>query len=181
MKMWLFNARETTRGNTELDRKLEIVSDEMSRLDRVVRNFLEFSRQRALDRQSQDMALIIDQTLDPLAPRLRSARAQVVRTAQSGLPQVLADSEQLKQVLLNLILNAVEATEGRGQIQIASSMETDADGRPMVVVRSMTAAPAYRLRSAAGSSSLFSPRRKMAPDSACASPCRSWPATTVRW
>ena len=106
-----------------------------SRLDRIIRNFLEFARPRALDRQSHDMAAIIDQGLELLVPRLRQTGIQVVRTTQSGLPQVLADSEQLKQVLLNLILNAVESMKGQGQIRLASSVETDVDGRPMVVVR----------------------------------------------
>ena len=50
---------------------------------------------------------------------------------------------------------------------MTSSMETDADGRPMVVMRLMTAAPAYRLAIRSRISSLFSPRRRMAPTGLC--------------
>ena len=44
MKMWLFSIRETVGGNAELDRKLGIVSEEIARLESIVRDFLEFSR-----------------------------------------------------------------------------------------------------------------------------------------
>ena len=106
MKMWLFSARETAQGNPELDRKLGIVSDEMSRLDRIIRNFLEFSRPRALDRQSQDMAAIIDQTLELLVAAVEAdgrpsrpygtvrpaPRAGRLRATQTGSAQ--PDSER---------------------------------------------------------------------------------------
>ena len=51
IKMWLFSIREAAEGNAELDRKLRIVSEEISRLESIVRDLLEFSRPPALHRQ----------------------------------------------------------------------------------------------------------------------------------
>ena len=52
MKMWLFSIQEAVKGNPDLDPKLRIVSDEISRLDRIVREFLEFSRRAARRRRT---------------------------------------------------------------------------------------------------------------------------------
>ena len=44
MKMWLFSIQEAVRGNADLGRKLGIISEEIARLESIVRDFLEFSR-----------------------------------------------------------------------------------------------------------------------------------------
>ena len=44
MKMWLFSIQESVRGNPELDHKLGIISEETTRLDHIIRDFLEFAR-----------------------------------------------------------------------------------------------------------------------------------------
>jgi len=135
MKMWLFSIRETVRGNADLERKLGIVSEEIARLESIVRDFLEFSRPRTLDLQPQDVAAVIDQTLELLGPRFQGERIGITYTPQPALPPVMADAAQLKQVLLNLLGNAADAMAGGGEIRITSSAEKDADRRPMVVVR----------------------------------------------
>ena len=47
MKMWLFSIREMAQGNTEMVRRLGIVSEEIAQLEHIVRDFLEFSRPQA--------------------------------------------------------------------------------------------------------------------------------------
>jgi signal transduction histidine kinase len=135
MKMWLFSIRETVQGNAELERKLGIVSEEIARLESIVRDFLEFSRPRTLDLQPQDVAAVIDQMIELLAPRFQGEKIGITYTPRPALPPVMADAAQLKQVLLNLLGNAADAMAGGGEIRITSSAEKDADGRPMVVVR----------------------------------------------
>jgi signal transduction histidine kinase len=135
MKMWLFSIRETVQGNAELERKLGIISEEIARLESIVRDFLEFSRPRTLDLQRQDVAAVIDQTLELLGPRFQAEKIGITCTARPVLPPVMADAAQLKQVLLNLLGNAADAIAGGGEIRITSNAEKDADGRPMVVVR----------------------------------------------
>ena len=48
MKMWLFSIQEAVQGNADLGRKLGIISEEIARLESIVRDFLEFSRPRTL-------------------------------------------------------------------------------------------------------------------------------------
>ena len=79
VKMWLFSIRESLHGNPELDRKVGIVSEEITRLESIVRNFLEFSRPPALHCQAQSIVPVIDQTLELLGPRLQEGQIQVVR------------------------------------------------------------------------------------------------------
>ncbi|MGO9110112.1 MAG: sensor histidine kinase [Thermoguttaceae bacterium] len=135
MKMWLFSIRESVQGNADLGRKLVIISEEISRLESIVRDFLEFSRPRTLDCQPQDVGAVIDQTLELLGPRFEGEKICITYSPPPPLPRVMADAAQLKQVLLNLLGNAADAMAGGGEIRITFNAEKDADGRPMVVVR----------------------------------------------
>ena len=163
MKMWLFSIHEMAQGNSELVRRLGIVSEEIARLEHIVRDFLEFSRPSVLQRSPQDVGTVIDETLKLLEPRLQGGKVRVVRVPRPALPKVMIDAGQLKQVLLNLLGNAVDAmpcggegdishlceapsgpsrqmrdvpfTACGGEIEISSAKETNAEGQPMVVVR----------------------------------------------
>ncbi len=135
MKMWLFSIHEMARGNKEMVRRLGIVSEEIARLEHIVRDFLEFSRPPVPQCSPRDVGTVIDETLKLLEPRLQWGKVRVVRMARGALPPVIVDASQLKQVLLNLLGNAVDAMPCGGEIQISSAKETNADGHPMVVVR----------------------------------------------
>jgi signal transduction histidine kinase len=135
IKMWLFSIHEATRGDSKLDRKLGIVSEEIGRLENIVRHFLEFSRPPAIRPQPLEIQAAICQTLELLRPRLAEARVCVENTCPAELPLAMADAEGLKQVLLNLVGNAIDAMPGGGELRIRASAETGDDAAPMVVVR----------------------------------------------
>jgi len=135
MKMWLFSIAEAVRGNADLGRKIGIISEEIARLESIVRNFLEFSRPLTLHRQPQDVSTVIEQTLELLGPRFQGEKICITYSPKPALPPVMADAAQLKQVLLNLLGNAADAMTGGGEIRISTNAEKDGNGRSMLVVR----------------------------------------------
>jgi signal transduction histidine kinase len=118
-----------------LGRKLAIVSEETTRLDHIVRDFLEFARPPALQRRACPVAVVIGQTLELLAVSLAEKNVTIVQELAADLPPVMADPDQLRQVLINLLNNAVEAMPGGGAIRISAAAGKDAEERRMVVVR----------------------------------------------
>jgi signal transduction histidine kinase len=135
MKMWLYSIQDAIRGNADVVRKLGIVSEEIARLESIVRDFLEFSRPAVVHCQPQEIGAVIAQTLELLGPRLLEKKFGILATSLAVIPPVLADAGQLKQVFLNLIGNAMDAMDGGGEIRIASAVEKNLDGQPMVVIR----------------------------------------------
>jgi signal transduction histidine kinase len=135
VKMWLFSIQQEVGGDAALDRKFEIVSEEIGRLEKIVRNFMEFSRPSELKLAVESMAEILDKTLELMGPRMADHKIEVARRDAAGLPPVLVDAEQLRQVLINLLNNAAEAAGENGQIRVAATAESEGEGRKMVVVR----------------------------------------------
>lgn len=140
MKMWLYSIRKTA-ADPALDHKYQILSDEINRLEGIVRNVLEFSRPPSPKPEPRCIRQVIDQTLEIVRPWLESKRIQVVQDHETGLPQVLADPEQLKQVFVNLLDNAAEAMPGGGEITISTARQRDAHGAPAVTVRVQDTGP----------------------------------------
>jgi len=141
IKMWLFSIQKQAAGDEELTRKLGVVSEEIRRLERIVRNFLEFSRPPELKLAVEPLPPILDTTLELVEPRIAAQKARLLRRDAPDLPPVLADREQIKQVLLNLLGNAAEAAGEGGRIRVSSTAESETDGRRMVVVRVSDSGP----------------------------------------
>jgi signal transduction histidine kinase len=102
---------------------LHIIQQECRRLNRLVTNFLEFARPRVPEPQSVDLPLLVESVVKVV--KQTAARHNVTFTLEQGrnLPAVECDAEQIKQVLLNLILNAVQAMPHGGEITIAITLE----------------------------------------------------------
>jgi signal transduction histidine kinase len=135
MRMWLFSIRKAIHHDQELERKLDLVSAEIIRLESVVRNFLEFARPPALKLRPLPVSQLIDKTVELAHHRIEDRNLRLIRQDGNGLPPVLGDADQLKQVLINLLGNAAEACNQDGEIRIATSLERDELARQMVVIR----------------------------------------------
>lgn len=96
---------------------IEIIEKESNRLNKLLTGFLDFARPRAPRLQPTDLVAVIDSVI-ALAQHSAGARGvEFRRVVPATLPEVQCDSEQLKQVLLNLVINAVEAT-GAGTVEL---------------------------------------------------------------
>jgi signal transduction histidine kinase len=135
MNMWLFAVQQQVQGDAELERKLDIISEEMTRLEEIIRSFLEFSRPMELQCRPTDVDCVVQQTLELFEPRLKERNIRVARSATGAMPAILADADKLKQVFINVIGNALDAMDNGGEIRVDMAVENDAIGRRMVVVR----------------------------------------------
>jgi len=135
LKMRLYTVRSAEKGGEEFDEDLRVISEEVVHLEEIVRNFLEFSRPPEPRVLPRELPKLFDKVLELSHHWFVEKNVNVRRDLPATLPPVLADAEQMKQVFLNLLRNAVEAVPEGGSIEIAASEECDRSGRPMVVVR----------------------------------------------
>ncbi|MFZ2630787.1 MAG: ATP-binding protein [Desulfosalsimonadaceae bacterium] len=120
---------------TEMQKEdFEVVAEEMRRLDNIVRNFLEFSRPHKLKKQRINISNVVNMTLDLLFYRLELHSVKVIRKQDASLPLIEGDPELLKEVFVNLMVNACEAIENNGEVTI-TEQEAVAEniGRAVVV------------------------------------------------
>jgi signal transduction histidine kinase len=90
-------------------RGLDVILKESERAARIVRNLLTFARKRQSTRMMVDANDIVRETLQLRAYEHRLSNIRVVTALADALPQVFADGCQIKQILLNLIINAEQA------------------------------------------------------------------------
>ncbi len=102
----------------EVRETLELLELEVGRAEMIVRSLLSFVRTGEPQREAVDVNALLEETL----PRVEiPERIEVIKQADEGAPTVSADSEQLRQVLRNLISNAVEAMPEGGRLTVQTS------------------------------------------------------------
>lgn len=96
---------------------LEIVHAEISRLERTVQGFLDFARPAALQRQSCDLRDLVARALEVVGARMRQQRIQVDFQAPCAPVVCSVDPQQLYTVLVNILLNALDAMPAGGFLE----------------------------------------------------------------
>ncbi len=122
---------EGSGGDPAVRKFTRIIREEVTELDRFLEGFLEFARPAPLQLQPLAAAGLADEVLALLEPLCEDRGVQVVRRIPADLPPVLADGHQIKQVLMNLCLNAIQAMPEGGTLSLAAQAG-DQDGRPGV-------------------------------------------------
>jgi PAS domain S-box-containing protein len=100
-----------------LHRKAQIVGDEIGRLNRLLTDFLELARPRAPVREPVQFARLVGDVLD-LEQGSAADRGIAMERDLAGTCTLTADPEKLKQVVLNLVMNALEATKDGGKVRV---------------------------------------------------------------
>jgi two-component system sensor histidine kinase PilS (NtrC family) len=104
-------------------RLMDIILREVSRLNHLVSDFLLFARPKAADVQTFDLNQLIRDSLVLFRNRGEWATKVRVETSMNGPLEMKSDPEQIKQLLWNLYLNAVEAMMDGGTLHISTNME----------------------------------------------------------
>jgi signal transduction histidine kinase len=122
VKMRLFSMERHLQPSPTQKEDFDVISEEIRHIDAIVRNFLEFSRPPKLKMARVSPSDVVDSALQLLRHRLDLYGVKV-EVQRSGLPlEILADPEQLKEVLVNLLVNACEAMPGGGRVTISEEV-----------------------------------------------------------
>lgn len=105
----LLRAQLAGGAEEEVATELEILSKEVRRLDRVVKTFLDFSRPVDVKMEEIDLIAIAREVSDLMTPQAKLAGISMQFTADSGLAEIHGDPDMLKQAILNLVTNALDA------------------------------------------------------------------------
>jgi signal transduction histidine kinase len=135
VKMRLFSLSRSLEFTDTQKEDFEVIAEEIRRIDTIVQNFLEFSRPPKLMMQSISPSVVVDQTIQLLQHRLKSYDVDVRIERRQPLPEIDADPEQLKEVLVNLVINACEAMERGGAIVIQEKEVLNPSNGRMAVIR----------------------------------------------
>ena len=107
-------------GDDKNTRFLEIARKETERVSHIIRQMLGFAR-RPGEVDWVDVNQLLEETLVLLEKKMRQLKIRITRSFDEELPRIRARADQLRQVFLNLIINAQQAINGDGEIVISTS------------------------------------------------------------
>ncbi len=115
---------------TEEKEMLERASKEVSRIDFIVREFLEISRPSKRTAELVDVNGLLEETVSDVAAHKDLSGGETRLLLDKDLPKVLIDERKLRQVFINILINAAHSMEGRSEARTIT-VETNAERRAL--------------------------------------------------
>jgi signal transduction histidine kinase len=105
-----------------LDKFQTIIPEEFERLENILNQLLNFGRPSQPEFHSINVEEVIDSILSLMNTELSKSNIEVIKLYSKDVPQIIADGEQLKQVFMNIVLNAIQAMPEGGNLRIITSL-----------------------------------------------------------
>jgi len=109
------------------DEELEDIANDLvtqgERAQRVVKNLLDFARESETKTEYFQIEQLVDETLQLARNQIKISRIELIEEIEENLPPIYGDRELLKQVLLNLFINAIDAMPKGGVLSVKVSEE----------------------------------------------------------
>jgi signal transduction histidine kinase len=121
----------TPQMREQLTPRLEIIHGELHRLEGIVERFLRLAGPAGVDLEPIEIPKILTHVCELLRPEAAAREIEISAQVTGSLPRVMADPVRLTQALLNLAINAIQAVERKGRIEVSAAM---ADGMVCVIV-----------------------------------------------
>jgi len=123
---------EKKKAREELKVHLTVVKEQCDRLSKIISDLLGFARPVKPDIKEENLEGAIDAALADLSEKITGKQIRIVKHIQKNLPKGAFDRFQIIQVFVNVIKNAVEASDEKGTIEISAAASA---GRPFLIVK----------------------------------------------
>jgi len=117
-------------GNEHL---ASIIVEETSRLDGIVREFLDFARPQAPHMKPASLNSVVERAVRFMQPELTKKSVKLEQNLNPDLPEIIMDPEQIYQVLLNMIINAIQAMPGGGTVIVSTGLTSKGEGVTLTI------------------------------------------------
>lgn len=99
-----------------------VALDSVSKMERVVNDLLQFASPSSLERKLEDLNKIIESGVDLYKSHMQQKNIVVDIDLENNLPKIMIDKNRIKEVFINIILNAIQAIDGSGKITVSSKL-----------------------------------------------------------
>jgi len=125
--MYTHLALEDLEEKDALRQNLEKAVAETSRCKDIIKGLLDFARQTEPKVEESNVNEILERTLGVVENQALFQNVKITKVICPSLPQVSMDVSQIQQVFTNIVLNAAEAMEGKGELTVISGMAPDSE------------------------------------------------------
>ena len=109
--------------NAEIHKYLDIILHQTERITKIIQQLLGLVRKKKPEWKALNIGIILENTLDLLDQQIQKQSVRVVKDVTDNLPLVNGNPDQLQQVFLNLILNAIQSMPEGGRLCLSASMK----------------------------------------------------------
>ena len=111
--------------NLQIRKDIEIIEKQADNCRHIVSDLLNFSRSRKTEVQTADLNSAVMQVVDMVKQQFRKKGSEIKIDLEQNLPLIMMDTDKIKQVFLNLLLNADHAISGSsGQVEVRTRLDS---------------------------------------------------------
>jgi two-component system NtrC family sensor kinase len=113
--------KKRLKGEEGIQKNLEIIVHQTERITKIIQQLLGFARKKKLEQTALNISTILETAVDLLNHQIQKQGVEVVKDLRENLSPVVGDPDQLQQVFLNLILNAIQSMPEGGRLCLSVS------------------------------------------------------------
>jgi len=133
LRKWVDTGNVSGEKKQESLQSLDLIASESRRCGDLVKNLLTFSRTAPMNLESTDVNLVVDRCLMLVRHQLEMSGVREQLNLASGLPFIQCDPSQIEQVLLALVMNAIDAMPQGGNLWLSTRVLGKGDDAEIVV------------------------------------------------
>ncbi len=126
IKKWIQRGEAESSKRADAEQSLDLIAEESRRCGDLVRNLLTFSRTAPMNLQTTDLNAVVDRSVRLIVHQLEMTGIELHQELTGGLPPVQCDPGQVEQVLLALMINAIDAMPHGGNLWVNTGLSDDA-------------------------------------------------------
>ncbi|MFQ6043308.1 MAG: PAS domain-containing sensor histidine kinase [Candidatus Poribacteria bacterium] len=126
IKMMVQLLRKRVQPGEENQKYIRSIIEEIDRLNDIVKSIMDFARPMKLNLQKGDINSVLLEVLNFMEAKLIHHKITLVKNLSKDIPLIMLDADKLKQVFMNVILNAIQAMSNGGELTIATKQRDSA-------------------------------------------------------
>ncbi len=111
-------------GGSDVQKNLDIIIQQTEKITKIIQQLFGYVRKKKIEHQPVNIVDVLEESLRFLDYQIQKQRIRVIKSHEENLPLVIGDRDQLQQVFLNLILNALQAMFWEGTLRLSTSLKS---------------------------------------------------------